>query len=244
MRNASHDIMIVPTDDGTPMAICLGYDYCAEHEFGIAKLERDFGIEKIKLGIEGYRIKEVPGNIIKFDEGEWLYLVCDTGYYENRHPDCLQFSSYSKEDVQASWSEDDFAIRVRGEAREFIHDLYSAITEKDVAIFLKKAQVFGGSGIVLAIISRVPDDVKKQMRDDSAYQKRLTDAVEKTGIKRRLKEAEKGYYALSPRWADEKETEISFWLNPCEQHANNYGWFKLEDLEQWAKGEGRIPKEA
>ena len=73
-----------------------------------------------------------------------------------------------------------------------------------------------------------------------------------TGIEEVLKKAGKRYYALSPRWAasikgtknGEVETKygVVFWLNPCDQYKNNYGHFTVEELQQWAKGEGPIPK--
>ena len=40
----------------------------------------------------------------------------------------------------------------------------------------------------------------------------------------------------------ENKKEVIFWLNPMDQHNNNWGWFTVEDLKKWAKGKGKIPK--
>ena len=40
-------------------------------------------------------------------------------------------------------------------------------------------------------------------------------------------------------WDDTKQ-DVRFWLNPAEQHTYKSGWFTVEELKQWAKGEGPI----
>ena len=56
-----------------------------------------------------------------------------------------------------------------------------------------------------------------------------------------LEKAKCRYYALSLRWKDDDKKEVIFWLNPMEQDKNNFGWFTVEDLKDWAKGKGKIP---
>jgi hypothetical protein len=58
-----------------------------------------------------------------------------------------------------------------------------------------------------------------------------------------------GYFALSPRWAFDNEKDktkhpVMFWLNPQNQKDNNFGWYTVEELDQWINGEGPVPKEA
>ena len=55
-----------------------------------------------------------------------------------------------------------------------------------------------------------------------------------------LKDADKGYYALSPSW--DGDNNLIFWLNPREQHVYNHGWFNVDELKMWAKNDGPIMK--
>jgi hypothetical protein len=32
-----------------------------------------------------------------------------------------------------------------------------------------------------------------------------------------------------------------YFLNPMRQQENNFGWFTVEELEQWMEGKGPIP---
>ena len=61
-------------------------------------------------------------------------------------------------------------------------------------------------------------------------------------IKEILKKADKGYYALSPGWVDDKKKEVRWWLNPRDQKNNNSGWYVFDDLMKWSEGEGPVPK--
>jgi hypothetical protein len=63
-----------------------------------------------------------------------------------------------------------------------------------------------------------------------------------TGIHKKLKEADKKYFALSPRWKDKDKKEVVFWLNPYDQQNNNFGWYSAKDLEEWIEGKGPVPK--
>ena len=56
-----------------------------------------------------------------------------------------------------------------------------------------------------------------------------------------MEKAGKKYFALSPRWKDDNKKEVIFWLNPYHQDIDNFGWFTVEDLKDWAKGKGKIP---
>lgn len=70
----------------------------------------------------------------------------------------------------------------------------------------------------------------------------LKETAEKTGIAERLAAAGKRYYALSPAWFPENDAKVKFWLNPVDQKSNNYGWYTVEELDQWIDGRGPIPK--
>src|SRR5690606_28298750 len=69
---------------------------------------------------------------------------------------------------------------------------------------------------------------------------RLREAAAKLTIAAELKAAGKRYFALSPRWKDDQESEVVFWLNPMEQQDYNSGSFTVDELRQWIRNEGRI----
>jgi hypothetical protein len=58
-----------------------------------------------------------------------------------------------------------------------------------------------------------------------------------------LEKAGKDFFALSPRWKDAEKKEVIFWLNPENQRENNSCWCTVSDLNDWIKGEGKIPKQ-
>lgn len=105
---------------------------------------------------------------------------------------------------------------------------------------------FSRGGLVLAIYDKLPEDAKKTIKESHEETKALQDALNASGIKEKLQKADKGYYALSPSFLTfEKETKYSIvcWLNPYDQQNVNYGWFTIEELEQWVENKGPIPKE-
>jgi len=69
--------------------------------------------------------------------------------------------------------------------------------------------------------------------------------VEETGIKKKLENANLRYYALSPSRPNKNmktKYNVMFWLNPQQQDIHNYGYFSVEQLEEWIEGKGPIPK--
>jgi len=67
MRKASQDNGLI-VDDGKFLGIALGYDYCAEHEWGIKDLKRMCGIpdaSKKNMGVKNRTITIVPSIVFK-----------------------------------------------------------------------------------------------------------------------------------------------------------------------------------
>src|SRR5690606_18676756 len=76
----------------------------------------------------------------------------------------------------------------------------------------------------------------------AAYEKdqrkvRLQEAAAKLTIVDELRAAGKHYYALTPRWKDEQESEVVFWLNPADQQDYRCGQYTVEELRQWIRNE-------
>lgn len=266
---------ILKDDDGMLIGINLGYDHVAEHEWGIEDLERAFGMPERRRGYNlfGDTVSEISGAVcrtitecpealkfVPYSNGN-AYLVYDR-YWRYANRDLSVFASdlyLHRGDVMATgWSGQDFGVRIEGKDGEVILGaIYEAFKRKDAMIFLSgnHGNPFANSGLVLAIRSRMPEEVIDSMyeADHDALDIAQADAdIETdTGLKAKLKEAGKRYYALSPSWRTEHRDEkgkmkrtkfrLIYWLNPQGQDENHFGWYTVEDLLRWAKGKGPVP---
>jgi len=173
---------------------------------------------------------------------------------------------FDKEEIATAWSGSDFGIRVKRPVNvKRLKRLHNAILNKEAAIWLGGGGVFQNAGLCIAIIDMVPEHLKKQMYDAHVDRKKLEDASDATGIKQRIdalnnehREKNKdsfharmyppcGYYALSPAWLNgdtKSKHPVMYWLNPSEQQKNHYGWYTVEQLEEWMEGKGPIIERA
>ncbi|MFA6097427.1 MAG: hypothetical protein WC788_07420 [Candidatus Paceibacterota bacterium] len=145
--------------------------------------------------------------------------------------------------LSAAWDNKSFGIIVENEHGKFIEDLFKAFSIKDVAIYFGGSEFLMAPGLIIAIASRVPEEIKKKMYDADMSEARLEEAVKKEGASEKLAAAGKLYFGLSPRWKDDSEKEVLYWLNQYDQDNDNFGLFTLQDLLDWTKGKGPIPKQ-
>lgn len=275
MRNGSHDAQILEYD-GKIIGVNLGWDFTAEHEWGIEDLTRDFGIvgtsrnkgllgigTKDIVGVKARRINDIPKGLALVSKGNFTYLIYMRSWRDEyditdetpkKELDRI-VDAYGDRELVTAWDGKSFGIRVAGkEARLQLQILYNAFQENNIMIaFLGAGGPFGNNGLCLFIISELPDFVADGYHDTDIDMLNLTDAVEKTGIKKRLKDAGRRYFALSPKWATEIKSTVDgeiktkqpviFWLNPMEQHLYNSAWVTVEDLDEWIAGKGKIMKE-
>lgn len=59
MRRATHDVQWIKDENGQLLGLSLGYDFCAEHEFGVKRMKQDLGISGGE-GIEGRTMTQQP----------------------------------------------------------------------------------------------------------------------------------------------------------------------------------------
>ena len=59
MRRSTHDITFIQADDGTTLGIGLGFDFCAEHEFGIKGIKEGLGLTGDD-GLPGRTMTKLP----------------------------------------------------------------------------------------------------------------------------------------------------------------------------------------
>jgi len=253
MRRASHDTQWLKDETGSAVGLALGYDFCAEHEWGIKRLKEDFGVPvtATPMGLIDRKITQVP-------EGFLVYKNFTAKPYDKRPYDSMdkaiertienfKFYDYKddpKLDLIGAWDESTFAVIVRGEENiTWLYNIYRAFLGQDILFGTGKGGFLRSHGLTFVIDSLVSDEERAAVLAADEDHKRLLDAAKATGIEERLKKAGKRYYALSPRFWDDTRTEVSFWLNPMDQHLNNYGWFSVADLDAWIAGKGPIPKE-
>ena len=266
MRAARNAAWLV--ENNKLMGLNLGSDFTAEHEWGIKDLKKSFGINDNDIsvyGIEKRRITEVPKSLYYLKTGKTSILTMKDfwqGVPEELTIKLLRSSElYDYNELNTAWDEETFGILVKDKENQVrLEELYLAIQNKDAAIWLGGGGVFENAGLCIAILSALPQENLKTMREADENSHKLSLASEATGIKQKIDEANSkvngwdkpcGYFALSPRWntfvsggAAGKPTKhpVVYWLNPMGQDKNNYGWFTVEELEQWIEGKGPIPK--
>ncbi len=257
MRRAGYETDFVRDGNGRFIGINLKGDYCSEHEWGIGGIQDAFGTRGAKvtrecLGIDRRTITKVPNDMWFFFQkhGEYGYLMYTHPRYGKPEEKYTKkeldqkLGAYSDDKpIVAAWDEKEFGIRVKGKDNIVtLKSLYDAIQAKDAVIFLggRSKNPFDTSGLVISFRSRIPEEFVKLQYDTDLETVELAEAKEATGIEEVLRKAGKTFYALSPRFQEDRS--LVFWLNPMQQDKNNCGWFTVQDLQEWAQGTGKIPK--
>jgi hypothetical protein len=245
---------------GHLVAVNLSADYTAEHEGGIAELERSFGLRsQAAPGLPRRLITQCPKGL--FLDLPHLTLGFDrsAAWRGDNEFDDSEIRLWKDTLIAAAWSEGDFALRLAKVAKSRqpetdLADLMAAFERLDIAFLWGNVggNPFARAGLVIAIASRLDSAHVENMREVDTDHDQLRAAAAATGIEARLRTAAHwgsrdydrrlGFYALSPRWKDDSKAEVVFWLNPSDQENNNYGYFSVADLEAWMAGAGPIPK--
>lgn len=236
------------------LGVNLGADYCAEHEWGISGIRRTLGVTPVDnkdfepYGIDRRVIRKHEG--VKWIEGKSSKGVKWEGFYlVNRYSTqtdddvrrLINPNFYDKSKVYSAWDDTSFAIvscdeRCIGKLKK----IFQAFQNDDICIFLGGGGIFENSGLVIAIKSKLPNYVTKKWYDYDKERHDLEKETEKSGICELLKKAGKDWYALFP--SREKDGSLRWWLNPTDQKNNNFGWYNIDQLRQWASNTGPIPK--
>jgi len=242
-------------EDGKLIGVSLGADFTSEHEWGIDKTRRGFGIPSEGLGMARRQITTCPPALLHMtdDDKQVSYVFYNNWWKtENSLEDILSSIGREVQPIQeksgigSAWDSQSFGIAFGAETRKYVPELVEAFKDLDMMIgFAGRGGPFSNPGLFLGIVSRLPKDWVQDMYDADADLKARTEHPDNDKIKKILKEAGKGFFALSPEWDDKKEKkELQWWLNPIDQQENNHGWYKIDDLMLWAKDQGPIPKGA
>lgn len=211
-------IMTFPgfSDEGPLIGINLGWDFAAEHEWGIDGIRAAFGItgaSKERAGVDARLVTVVPKGL-RFigDVGGYAYLAFHDFIFDDLETDkeaadfidhALRVSKYDNVDLMTGWSENSFAIRLKGGA-EMLGAIFNALTAKDAVILRNgRGNPFANAGLVIAIRSRFPQNWADTLREADLERLRLEEATQKvyrkTSLLHILEKAEKRFFALSSR---------------------------------------------
>ncbi|MFW5916729.1 MAG: hypothetical protein ACOCTM_04570 [Bacteroidota bacterium] len=251
--------------NGNLIGLKLGFNFTAEHEWGIQPLKDDFKIDTSKIGLEGRIIQHFPKNNILYngltiDKKRYYAFVYQPFNRENKKKIDKQmvknFGLYphKEEEIQGAWDEKSFGILT--ETKSLLKQLYRAFEQHNVCMGLFRCDTnnpFENSSLSFLVADRIPESLTKQWEEYDKDRAALQEAKEQSGIEQILMNAGKRYYALSPAWkvnlfihqTKSRKTEypVVFWLNPLDQRKYNCGWFTVEELQQWTEDKGPVVRE-
>lgn len=245
---------------GEIKGVNLGYDFCAEHEWGCSALNSRLGIGYDATEEFGYQLRKVTkgedviGGLVSIGKKQCYYIcAASTKYLPNDMKSSLlgimQAMHMDFEEVRmekdgflAGWNERGFHILFDERFLKFGADLLAAIHQGDALVYIgsEKRNPFSRDGLRVIILSREDESELKRMAERDEDKINLLRAAHGTGIHELLKKAGKKYYALSPAWADDAKSAVKFWLNPMEQRLYRCGWYTVDELKLWAEDKGPI----
>jgi hypothetical protein len=268
MRKAYQDVSIVRNEEKNNelIGVSLGYDYCAEHEWGIKGIKREFGFDNAKIGIEGrsitkggvlYKEKGNLALIRNSDNFQITYNKLDEKNFDECLPRDLQHLREDKE-IHTAWAEDNFCVV--GPV-DVIKQLKEAFDNKNICFAtINSMPAFGGTSLCILIKDRVPQEAVDSMAYVDNKAKDLVEYENKIGISK-LKEKvfksvhnndfdstkHKYWMALSPRWINynnenpetKKKDNTEYDIAYWVNYGDNetYGWFTVEQIKQWLENQ-------
>lgn len=222
MRRATNNYGIVLIDDKF-IGISLGFDFCAEHEWGIEGIKRICGMpepNKKNMGVKSRSITKTP--VLVFNEGvdnNTKHAIMYTGVSWRTNEELEKYTprdlegyveeiksriKWSKEHnnkmedpIITAWSGSEFGVAVYGDKEtEYLNELYQAFQDKNITIAtinLKQKNPFSNNSLMLAITDRLPIEVEESMYLADKEYYDREDYEKKIGMKK-LIEKNKGKY--------------------------------------------------
>jgi len=221
MRKASQDNGLI-VDNDKFIGVALGYDYCAEHEWGISDLKRLCGMPEASrknMGAANRTITKVPPLIFKEETHKKRKVAIlftgreNQGYmphaFKNWQEDLIWNEKWNKEhpdtrgdkdNIITAWDGGSFGVAVLGDKEvEYLKELKAAIEQKKLTIAvanLRAKNPFAGSSLCLMITDRIPKETLDAMyMGDKEYFDR-EDYEEKIGMKKIIQKNKGGNHEL------------------------------------------------
>lgn len=251
------------------LGISLGFDFTAEHEWGIKGIKKKLGMPE---EVKSWKNLVISNSVyarhhLNEDETNWSFITTVDAsenvpgpVYRHIHEEV------NKDFLNCWWDGDDFLIvfnwAVDNTMETEFNQLYELFKSKKMMLVSGPVQKYLGAegyevgGLAFVDSTRIPKDVLIQIDKEIKDGKNLQKNVDKSGIIKEVKAKQKewreqypksmntpwDYFALSPRSVDDENTEYDFvfWLNPRHQDVLHSGWFTVEDVKDWLNEEGKI----
>lgn len=270
MKTATQTNCQILAEGDVVYGIFLAADFTAEHENGISGIKSRFGILHDPQTFADQKITR-NGEVVSIDRFSRKEKLYQDNKIEERKTDsalliasdsskdrCFDLTTRFRDDIVIAGAFDEYEFTIRGYGSQGIaavEVIAEGFKENDIAIWMGGGgkNPFDRGGLVIARHSLVPQDLVETFNKALEDGRLLKEADNATGIRKLIMDKIKGrygvaFFALSPKWAfgelkNKTTYPVVYWLNPFDQQNNNYGYFTVEELEQWTRGEGPIPKE-
>jgi len=261
MRRATGETEFVNLEN-IIIGVNLGYDFCAEHEWGIRGLRSDFGIDaNAGYGFVSAKNSVMPEGLKLFEGKTDLLVYLNYWFPGDKNPEQRinervddlkkrELSLYGERELACGWSDRDFGIHATRKHRDVLRNLYGAFqTMNGIIVLSGNTNPFANSGLLILDYRKIPDAAKaeaeandKKGRDEQAFYKKLE---QDSGVRELLKTAGKSYLALNIRRLDENNQPL-WWLNGGKGpgYYDAWGWYTTDALKQWAEEKGPVVEKA
>lgn len=236
------------------VGVSLSSDMTSEHEWGIEGIRSRFGIDKTLPGLRSRKITKTPSD---FKWVDWDDGTCGFGTFSSYEAPSTAKVPYGLDyfrgglnqpknvgRIAGAWDERSFGVRVTADLREPLLALFKSFQTGDICIMLGGGSaIFENHGLLICRYSDLPPEIDTKIRASQKDAQEIKEYEENSGIKERLLKAGCKFGYLGAR--RKPNGTMGWWLNNGENpnrtyHEDLYGWFTLEELEQWARGEGRL----
>lgn len=201
MRNSYHGKFIFG-DDGL-IGVCLGSDYCSEHEWGIKDIQRLLGVNsEADFGLPRRKTNQIKHlNWFENDKvvGFTLYDFHSEEGNLNWKPRNGFYYSDDNKSFYAGWSGSGFWIltdkptkKIKSEKTvERIKNIYDALNSINAVVWLGGGGVFENAGLCIGIVDKMPKSIFDNWAAIDKQQYEVKVEFEKTGIEKILFDAKK-----------------------------------------------------
>ena len=193
------------------------------------------------MGLEKRRITKTPSFLRWVEKDGCAGFIC---YFREFAIDSSvsKFTHYFRpdRDLVCGWCSDGFiALAKTLHDQNLLRVVFNAMQRKNAVLGSFPEPKHRGLAILIA--SKVPPAFDEKLLDEDMKLFTMEKMVDETGIVEQVKASGKEFSSLHKGILDDKGV-LRIWLNPREQQAYNYGWFTVEELQQWCQDKGPIMK--
>lgn len=262
MRRGTQDVGLITNDLGIEViGVNLGWDFVAEHEWGIKKLRAALGIPEVPVGYMERRIN--PRTDVVFqdrNEGREAVLFYSPAWGGRKQDGFKDFPELREaprtyDGIVGAWCDGDFGVHATTpESVAALRMVYAAFQAGNCVLTYGGSNTpFGNSGLCLVDITKISNTYLHERIEADHLGIKLAKLTKKTQdeVEQAWKDVgghvwlaghptNKPWFALVTKSFAEDGEEQTFLLNPSDQKIFAFGYYTLEQLLAWPKGEGPI----